>query len=109
MSVRRFTPGDPVIYRKFKYSASPGPRASEIAPDARGESYAYHVDKFWIVAEQPDDSSVVVLTRRGKRHRVPLNDPNLRRPSWWERWCYAARFPRQVLLHTSPNAYSSTF
>ncbi|MCH5376605.1 MAG: hypothetical protein JJ992_21760 [Planctomycetes bacterium] len=98
MSIRQFSPGEPVIYRKFKYGASPGPRASQIAPDPRGELYAYHVDKFWIVEEQPDETMLIVLTRRGKRHRVRVDDPNLRRPNWWERWCYAARFPRQILL-----------
>ena len=98
MANHRFRAGDPVIYRKFKYGSSPGPRATEIAPDPRGELYAYHVDKYWIVFEQLDDTTLVVLTRRGKRHRVRLDDPNLRRPNWWERWYYAARFPRQVLL-----------
>ena len=98
MAQNQFSPGDPVIYRKFKYGSSPGPRATEIAPDPRGEWYAYHVDKYWIVAEQPDEATLIVLTRRGKRHRVRLDDPNLRRPKWWERWWHAGRFPRPVLL-----------
>jgi hypothetical protein len=95
MDVRTISPGQPVVYRKLKYSSRPGPRAVRIVPSARGEQYAYEVDKYWIVAETREDDSVIVITRRGKRHRVRCDDPNLRRPTLWERLRYASRFPRR--------------
>jgi hypothetical protein len=97
---RRFSPGDVVIYRKFKCTSRPGSRATHVTPSPRGEDYTYHVDKFWIVLEERDDDTVVVLTRRGKRHHVRSDDPKLRRPSWWERIRYGFRFPRPTLLKT---------
>jgi hypothetical protein len=63
-------------------------------PSARGEDYAYEVDKYWVVAETREDDTVLLATRRGKVHRVRRDDPNLRKPTLWERWLYAARFPR---------------
>jgi hypothetical protein len=98
MASRKFVFGEPVIYSKFKYSTCPGPRASDISPAPRGEAYEYRVNKFWRVAEQLDEGTVVVVTRRGKRHQVQCDDPNLRRPTLWERWRYAADFPGPALL-----------
>jgi hypothetical protein len=98
MTLRRLSPGEPVIYRKSKCTTHPGPRAIRITPAPRGEDYAYEVDKFWIVGEEPDEDTVLLVTRRGKVHVVRRDDPNLRRPSLWERWRYAARFPRPSLL-----------
>lgn len=90
--------GEAVIYRKAKYSASPGPRACEITPSPRGEDYWYHVDKFWRVLETRDDNTVVLLTRRGKRHVVRRDDPMLRRASLWERLRFSDRFPQIRLV-----------
>jgi hypothetical protein len=103
---RRFSPGDIVIYRKLKCTTHPGPRATHVTPAPRGEDYVYHVDKFWIVVEEQDDETLVVLTRRGKRHCVRRDDPKLRRPSLWERIRYGYQFPRPTLLKAvfSPNA-----
>jgi hypothetical protein len=105
---RRFAPGDPVVYRKLKASPRPGPRAEEIVPTPRGEDYVYEVDKFWTVVEQRDDNTIVLLTRTGKRHVVPCDDPHLRRASWWERWRFASRFPKLPGTPTSDSACASS-
>lgn len=98
MAIRKFSPGEQVIYRRFKCTSCPGPRAAHVSPSPRGEHYAYQVDKFWIVLEEQDDGTVVVLTRRGKQHSVRHDDPNLRRPSWWERIRFGHCFPSPTLL-----------
>jgi hypothetical protein len=97
MADRVFRRGEPVIYRKSKCTASPGPRARNVQPARRGENYAYCVDKFWLVVEQRDNV-VLVLTRRGKKHIVQRDDPNLRRPSLWERLRFGPRFPSGSVL-----------
>ena len=87
-------PGDWVIYRKQKHSKAPGPRAKAVRPASSGDRYAYVVDKYWIVDRSLEDGTLLLKTRRGKEHTVPVDDPNLRRPSWWERWLFAYRFSR---------------
>ena len=89
---KRFSPGDLVVYRKVKYSASPGKRAREIHPAEQGENYLYTVDKFWVVSEVRQDGSLLLKTRRGKQHVVPSDDWNLRKANWWERWRFRNRF-----------------
>lgn len=91
MTATKFNTGDWVIYRKQKTSNSPGPRAKEVRASSGGESYHYMVDKFWIVEEVLDDG-LKLRTRRGKRNKIPWNDPRLRAPSWWERLVYRGRF-----------------
>ncbi|MCC6783542.1 MAG: hypothetical protein IT457_11935 [Planctomycetes bacterium] len=86
--------GDPVVYTMRKVSPHPGKRAHDIDPAPRGELYVYLVDKLWAVAEVRDDGQLVVVTRRGKRYVLAKDDPNLRRPTLWERLRYWARFPR---------------
>lgn len=93
MGKRRFSPGDAVVYRKCKHSSTPGPRARSIDPVPRGEEYTYTVDKFWMVVEASPDGSVVLETRRGKKHTVQSTDDNLRHARWWERLVYRGRFP----------------
>lgn len=93
MRAEQFQKGDPVIFTKTKCSPRPGPRAEKIHPSSHGEYYSYLVKKFWTVLECRDDH-LVVQTRRGKRHRVDLNDPALRTPSFWEQLRYRERFPR---------------
>ena len=46
--------GDRVIYRATKRSEHPGPRAADVHPSPKGEEYSYAVDKFWVVAAEPD-------------------------------------------------------
>jgi hypothetical protein len=98
-----FRPGDWVIYRKHKHSASPGPRAKEVAPEPRGEEYTYCVDKFWMVTSV-DHRGVVLTTRRGKRRVVDADDPNLRPARWWERILFRDRFPTSDELATARTA-----
>ncbi len=89
----RYAIGDPVIFRMLKRSAHPGPRAEKIEPELRGEDYRYEVDKFWVVADVRTDGQLLLRTRRGKQHVLRGDDPNLRRPNWFERWIYRGRFP----------------
>lgn len=92
MAIKALQPGDWVVYRKQKHSTSPGPRAKGVAAAPQGETYAYTVDKYWVVKSQSDNSQVLLITRTGKQHEVALSDPNLRPAKWWERWLFADRF-----------------
>lgn len=91
---RVFQVGDPVIFRMTKFSTDPGPRAVEVQPARSGETYSYVVDKFWTVGQIGADNTLVLVTRRGKQHRVPADDLRLRAANWWERWVYKQRFPQ---------------
>ena len=92
MGDRVFQPGDWVIYRLQKSSASPGPRAQDIVPAAHGEAYSYLVDKYWIVAEVLGSDRLRLRTRKGKTRIVAATDRRLRRPRFYERWLLASRF-----------------
>jgi hypothetical protein len=92
MGTNGFKPGDWVIYRKRKISSSPGPRARNTMPAAKGETYNYVVEKYWIVSEVAGNGQIQLVTRLGKQHVVPGDDPRMRRPTWWERWLYSGRF-----------------
>lgn len=85
-------PGDWAIYRKSKRSKVPGPRASSVRPNLKGETYNYVVKKFWMVDEVHADGTLTMRTTRGKTHRVPADDPNLTRPSWFARLRWRERF-----------------
>ncbi|MCC6509235.1 MAG: hypothetical protein IT423_09020 [Pirellulaceae bacterium] len=100
----KFAIGDRVIYTRDKYSNRPGPRAKNVAPTPHGETYAYQVDKYWTVTELTPDGSVVLITRRGKTHVVPVSDPRLRKANWWERLFYSGRFPDAVGQTAKPVA-----
>lgn len=93
MFSQNFQPGDWVIFRKLKYSTSPGRRAVNIQPSSRGEQYAYSVDKFWLVEETRQDGTLVLRTRRGKKRLVAGSDPNLRRAGMLDRLFHGTRFP----------------
>jgi hypothetical protein len=90
--VKEFKAGDWAIYRKQKVSPSPGPRAQMTTPSTRGETYAYLVDKFWIVRDVLADGRLRLVTRRGKEHLIASDDPRLRRPNWIQRWLQRDRF-----------------
>lgn len=92
MKEPNFTPGDLIIYRKSKHSTCPGPRASNIQPARHGDYYNYTVDKFWVVQEVSDDGTLTVATRRGKTHKLRIDDPLLKRASFVERLIYRSRF-----------------
>lgn len=93
MSQRKFQVGEFVVYRVIKHSCNPGVRARDIAPAPRGETYTYRVDKYWVVDDVMPDGSVVLRTRRGKTRVVDADDPNLRRPTLWEKLVVRHRFP----------------
>ncbi len=82
-----------MVYRKQKSSPRPGRRARGVEPAPHGEAYSYLVDKFWRVDEVRPDGTLLVRTRKGKRHEVAAADPNLRRARWWERLLFGRRFP----------------
>lgn len=84
-----YEPGQLVIFRATKHSARPGPRAEDIHPEEGGEKYRYVVDKFWqVIGVDPEHREVVLATRRGKKRRLPVDHPALRKPNFWERWRY---------------------
>lgn len=101
MDSHNYKIGDPVVFRTTKYTARPGPRAEDIHPAPRGDNYTYHVDKFWVVAEVHNDGTLVVQTRRGKRHVIQADNPQLRHATRWERLRYAGRFPQIETLTTA--------
>jgi len=85
-------PGDVVVYTKTKHTTSPGPRAHDIEPESRGEYYTYAVDKYWIV-ESVEEDGILCRTRRGKSHRISIDDPRLRLVSFWEKLFQRSKFP----------------
>jgi hypothetical protein len=87
--------GTKVIYRKTKYSRRPGPRAASITPARHGDSYAYVVEKYWLVVARKSPDEIIVQTRRGKRLTLNTNDVNLRAASFLDRLLYGRRFPSQ--------------
>jgi hypothetical protein len=89
----RFRPGDVVVYHKQKCSLHPGPRARNIQPATHGDSYSYSVEKFWRVVAVHANGTLLVRTRTGKQHAIPVSDSNLRRAHWWERLLFWHRLP----------------
>ena len=88
-----FKVGDCVIYRKPKVSVHPGHNARDIRPAAHGDHYDYSVDKCYRVIEVLADHKITVLTKRGRRHILAVDDPALRRAYWWERLLMRRCFP----------------
>jgi hypothetical protein len=88
-----FRVGDTIVYHKAKSSYSPGPRARQVYPLARGEEYHYVVDKFWTVTGVNSDGTIDVVTRTGKAHRLPASDPNISRTRLFHHLVYRKRFP----------------
>ena len=82
--VPEYVEGQLVVYTKQKYSCRPGPRACEIYPAAGGDMYSYLVRKFWLV-ESVGGNRLSLRTPGGKLHRIPKDDPRMRRPSLRER------------------------
>ncbi|SMP70776.1 hypothetical protein SAMN06265222_113122 [Neorhodopirellula lusitana] len=97
--------GDWAIYRKSKRSTHPGRRAVEVKANRKGETYAYVVDKFWVVDEVLDDGTIVLRTARGKLHSISPDDRNLVRPSLWSRLRWTERF--SAVQMNSPNPVSA--
>ena len=85
--------GDVVVYLKKKASNKPGTRARQIYPAPGGDTYSYLVEKFWTVEDVLENGQIVVTTRRGKHHRLQIDDPNLRKAGLWKRLRNWSRFP----------------
>lgn len=93
--------GQTVVYRMPKSSTSPGQRAINVRPSSAGESYAYEVEKYWVVSKIIDEKFVELTTRTGKRHVISIDDRRLRLASWIERTFSADRFPNLNLISDS--------
>ncbi|HWR02312.1 MAG TPA: hypothetical protein VN371_10660 [Chlorobaculum sp.] len=89
----QFRVGDSIVYHKPKSSVSPGPRARQVYPLAHGEHYHYVVDKFWKVVSVNADDTIEVVTRTGKKHILPVNDPNIRKAHALKLLLNRKRFP----------------
>jgi hypothetical protein len=89
--------GDAIVYRKQKVSARPGPRAYEIQPSGKGDTYRYFVDKYWTVENVLRDGRIVVMTRTNKHHYLNAADPNLRKAGLIARLRHRERFPELPL------------
>ncbi len=87
-----WTAGDWAVYRKSKISSNPGVRAARVRATPKGESYNYLVDKYWVVERVLPDGRLVLVTPGGKRNKIHSDDPNLRRPSLWDRFFFRDRF-----------------
>lgn len=89
----QFRIGDSIIYHKPKSSVSPGPRARQVYALEHGENYHYVVDKYWKVTSVNADGTIEVVTRTGKKHLLPVNDPNITKAHPLKQLLYRKRFP----------------
>lgn len=88
----RWQVGDWAVYRKSKRSKNPGRRAASIKATVKGETYAYVVDKFWVVSGVLPNGDLMLGTAGGKKHQISPSDPNLLRPGWLTRLRWRDRF-----------------
>ena len=88
----RWHPGDWAVYRKSKRSTNPGRRACRVKANAKGETYAYVVEKFWVVERVLPNGNLILRTARGKTHQIDPEDPNLLRPNLLARLRWGERF-----------------
>jgi len=88
----KWQPGDWAVYRKSKRSTNPGRRACRVKANSKGETYAYIVEKFWVVERVLPNGNLVLRTARGKTHQIDPEDPNLIRPSLLARIRWGERF-----------------
>lgn len=102
----QWKPGDWAVYRKSKQSSSPGPRAEKVVATPKGETYAYVVDKFWIVENVLPGNQLELRTAKGKTHRIDAGDPCLRKPSWLQRLWWRRRF-REVENSLNPPNFAA--
>lgn len=80
----KYETGDRVVYQKSKVSSHPSPRAEDVRPAPHGDDYSYAIEKYWTVSDVIDENTIEVVTRTGKRHRLKVTDPSLRKASAWE-------------------------
>jgi hypothetical protein len=81
---RHFRERQLVVYQKHKHGKRPGPRARDVRPAPRGETYQYVVDKYWVVIGTRERGRLLLRTPGGKLHEVDEDDVHLRRPTWSE-------------------------
>ena len=86
--------GDCVVYRAYKVSTHPTPKAKELYPSRCGETYSYAVDKYWVVSAVHADKKIEVVTRSGKLRSLHFNDPNLHKAGLFEKVRRHERFPQ---------------
>ncbi len=84
--------GDFIIFKKWKSSTHPSPRAKDLYPSPMGETYWYRIDKFWKVIRVIDSHTLEVETRRGKRRRVANDESSLRKVGLLDKWLHRDRF-----------------
>ena len=90
---KSFRVGDRVVFTRDKHTTKPGPRAKNVVATPHGEMYEYQVDKYWLVVGVEADGQLVLQTRRGKRHILPVTDPRLRKAGLFERLFKGKLFP----------------
>jgi len=90
----KFIKGDRIIYKKNKISAHPTPRARDVHPSSGGDDYHYVVDKYWIVTDIIDEQTIEAMTRTGKKHRLSVRDPRLRKAGLFSRLFHYSHFPK---------------
>ncbi|MEM8733971.1 MAG: hypothetical protein AAGG44_07110 [Planctomycetota bacterium] len=106
MPIRNPRVGDKVVFAKEKHSGRPGQRAQEVSASQKGDHYSYIVEKYWVVMEVREDGSLLLATRRGKKHELPADHPNLRPASFFERVLLRQRFPSNASASKEPDADS---
>ena len=91
--MRKFRPGDQVIYYQAQYrnTATPG---GNVATLQRVEQAVEVVDHYMTVRESSRKGTLVLVANSGQLHVTHNDDPNIRRASLWERFRYRDRFPR---------------
>jgi len=104
MRYAKYQAGDKVVFTRDKATAHPGPRAKNVYPSPAGEMYHYQVDKYWLVRDTLPDGTLVVVTRRGKEHRIRPDDPRLRKANLWERLVKSHLFPELDRTQPTPRA-----
>ena len=88
--------GDYIVFKKWKSSTTPSPRAKDMYPSQHGDMYRYSIDKYWKVVEILDENTIEVETRRGKRHRISVKTENVRRMNFLDRWLLRRQIAKEI-------------
>jgi len=106
-TVKNLRYGDWVVYRKSKISKTPGNRARGVRPSHHGDTYSYHVDKYWAFVREKNGVFELV-TRTGKRNFISREDELLRRPNLLEMLFMSRRFPQMDQLNLSSPRHTTS-
>ena len=82
----KYKVGDFIVFKKWKASTNPSPRAKDTFPSPHGDYYTYRIDKYWKVVDIIDADTIEVETRRGKRHRISVKTENVRKMNFLDKW-----------------------